>query len=109
MYVSILATSIILTELDADTEYSIRVRAVSESGSGEWGEPKSTFNSECFHCIIPAAIRCACTCGTFLYNYYGNDGPFQCRLKGENYYYLACQPACCSGISVLCMAPAAYL
>ena len=69
MYVSILATSIILTELDADSEYSIRVRAVSESGSGEWSDPKSTFNSECFHCIIPAAIRCACTCGTFLYNY----------------------------------------
>ena len=39
----------------------------------------------------------------------GNDGLFQCRLKGENFYYLACQPACCSGISVLCMAPTAYL
>ena len=49
-----------MTELDADSEYSIRVRAVSESGSGEWSEPKSTFNSECFHCIIPAAIYQVC-------------------------------------------------
>ena len=75
------ATSIILTELNADTEYSIRVRAVSECGSGEWSVAKSTFNSECFQCVIPAAIRCTCICATFSYNYYGNDGLFQCRLK----------------------------
>ena len=42
------ATSTILTGLDADTEYNIRVRAVSELGAGEWSvvQTNRTFYSE---------------------------------------------------------------
>ena len=47
------ATSTILTELDAGTEYKIRVRAVSELGDGEWSveQTERTFDSELL-CII---------------------------------------------------------
>ena len=42
------ATDTLLTGLDAGTEYSIRVRAVSDVGAGEWSVEQigRTFNSE---------------------------------------------------------------
>ena len=45
------ATSTILTGLDAGTEYSIRVRALSELGAGMWSveQTERTFYSECIH------------------------------------------------------------
>ena len=48
------ATSTILTGLDAGTEYSIRVRAESAAGDGEWSveQTERTFDSELFKCII---------------------------------------------------------
>ena len=47
------ATSFILTGLDAGTKYSVRVKAVSELGPGEWSveQMKRTFDSE-FICIV---------------------------------------------------------
>ena len=52
------ATSAILTGLDADTEYSVRVRAVSEWGvAGMWSieQTERTFDSELL-CIIYTVI-----------------------------------------------------
>ena len=44
------STSTILTGLDADTEYIVRVRAVSELGDGEWSVEQmegTSVSSEC--------------------------------------------------------------
>ena len=60
------ATSTDLTVLDAGTEYTVRVRAVSDVGTGEWSEEQTEKTFECEFCIaLLAAIRCTCTCGTF--------------------------------------------
>ena len=42
------ATSANITGLDADTDYNVRVRAVSDVGAGNWSEEqtKSTYNCE---------------------------------------------------------------
>ena len=46
--VSLSANSVILTRLNAGTEYNVRVRAVSDVGDGMWSEEQSerTFNCE---------------------------------------------------------------
>ena len=57
--VSPLATSTILTELDADTEYNIRVRAVSEIGAGKWSVVQTGITSESENlCTSSSAIWC---------------------------------------------------
>ena len=54
-----LATSTILTELDANTEYNIRVRAVSEIGAGEWSGVQTGITSESENlCTSSTAIWC---------------------------------------------------
>ena len=42
------ATSADITDLDADTDYSVRVRAQSDVGSGNWSEEQTetTYDSE---------------------------------------------------------------
>ena len=50
LFVSLPATSTVLTGLDAGTEYNIRVRAVSAAGAGEWSveQTERNFNSELY-------------------------------------------------------------
>ena len=52
--------STILTGLDAGTEYTVRVRAVSEIGAGEWTAEQTgrTFESE--HLYIHCLLQYAC-------------------------------------------------
>ena len=48
------STSILLPALLPGTEYTVRVRAVSAAGEGEWSEvhTETTYNSEFIHLLV---------------------------------------------------------
>ena len=61
-------TSTLLTGLDAGTEYTVRVRAVSAVGHGNWSLEQTGRTSESENlCTSSTAIYCACiyTCGRY--------------------------------------------
>ena len=63
--VSSLVTSTILTGLNAGTEYTVRVRAVSAVGHGNWSV-ENTGRTFCREFNAPSIYkRCLCTCGTY--------------------------------------------
>ena len=57
------ATYTIVTGLNASTECTLRVRAVSEIGAGEWSDEQTviTFDSE----YATTVIQSLCTCGPY--------------------------------------------
>ena len=63
--VSSLVTSTILTRLDAGTEYTVRVRAVSAVGRGNWSV-EQTGRTYCREFNSPSTSkRCLCSSGTY--------------------------------------------
>ena len=58
------ATSTILSGLDAGTDYSVRVRAVSEIGAGQWSaeQTEKTTCSKCCHYLMLCSGQCTLCC-----------------------------------------------
>ena len=67
-----------LTGLDVGTEYTVRVRAVSELGAGMWSEEQTerTVDREVMHSVLLLA-SCICTCSPY-------------RLRQKNNLLLTC-------------------
>ena len=57
------ATSTIVTELNASTECTLRVRAVSEIGAGEWSDEQTVITSDSEY--ASTVIQSLCTCGPY--------------------------------------------
>ena len=51
-----LSTSLILTGLDVDTEYTVRVRAVSKIGAGEWSVEQTGITAESENVCISSTV-----------------------------------------------------
>ena len=51
VFVTVSATSTVLTELAAGTQYDVRVRAVSNTGHGQWSavQTERTYDGESLH------------------------------------------------------------